>query len=58
MMNYNFLMVYFLKNKIKLKKFKWLDTGTNESYINTINYFKDRTQRKAGEVVYIIKKRN
>ena len=33
------------------------DTGTNESYINTINYFKDRTQRKAGEVVYIIKKR-
>ena len=37
--------------------FKWLDTGTNESYINTINYFKDRTQRKSGEVVYIIKNR-
>ena len=49
--------LFFLKNKIKLKKFKWLDTGTNESYINTINYFKDRTQRKAGEVVYIIKNR-
>jgi len=49
--------LYLLNNKIKLKKFKWLDTGTNESYINTINYFKDRTQRKSGEVVYIVKNR-
>ena len=49
--------LHFLSNKIKLKKFQWLDTGTNESYIKTINYFKDRTQRKAGEVVYIIKNR-
>ena len=46
-----------LRDKIKLKKFKWLDTGTNESYINTINYFNDKTQRKPGEVVYIIKDR-
>jgi len=46
-----------LSNKIKLKKFKWLDTGTNESYIDTLNFFKDKTQRKPGEVVYIIKNR-
>lgn len=45
--------LHFLRNKIKLKKFKWLDTGTNESYIDTINYFKDKTQRKPGEIVYI-----
>ncbi len=49
--------LHFLSDKIKLKKFKWLDTGTNESYVNAINYFKDRTQRKPGEVVYIIKDR-
>tara|TARA_B100000787_G_C16192047_1_gene298141 strand:- start:761 stop:2323 length:1563 start_codon:yes stop_codon:yes gene_type:complete len=49
--------LHLLSNKIKLKKFKWLDTGTNESYVDTINYFKDRTQRKPGEVVYIIKNR-
>ena len=49
--------LYFLNNKIKLKKFKWLDTGTNESYIDTINYYKDKTQRKIGEVVYITKHR-
>lgn len=49
--------LHFLNNKIKLKKFKWLDTGTNETYVSTINYFRDRTHRKAGEVVYIIKNR-
>tara|TARA_B110000977_G_scaffold175638_1_gene230559 strand:- start:39147 stop:40724 length:1578 start_codon:yes stop_codon:yes gene_type:complete len=49
--------LYYLSNKIKLKKFKWLDTGTNESYINAINYFNDKTQRKVGEVVYITKNR-
>ena len=49
--------LHFLNDKIKLKKFKWLDTGTNETYVSTINYFKDKTQRKAGEVVYIIKNR-
>ena len=49
--------LYLLNNKIKLKNFKWLDTGTNESYIDTLNYFKDRTQRKPGEIVYIIKNR-
>lgn len=49
--------LYYLSNKIKLKKFQWLDTGTNESYIDTLNYFKDRTQRKTGEIVYIIKNR-
>ena len=49
--------LHLLSNKIKLKKFKWLDTGTNESYIDTLNYFKDKTQRKPGEIVYIIKDR-
>ena len=49
--------LHLLSNKIKLKKFKWLDTGTNESYIDTLNFFKDKTQRKPGEVVYIIKNR-
>ncbi len=49
--------LHFLNNKIKLKKFKWLDTGTNETYVSTINFFKDKTQRKVGEVVYIIKNR-
>ncbi len=49
--------LHFLSNKIKLKKFKWLDTGTNESYIDTLNFFKDKTHRKPGEVVYIIKNR-
>ena len=49
--------LHFLNNKIVLKKFRWLDTGTNESYINTINFFKDKTQRKSGEVVYITKNR-
>lgn len=49
--------LYFLNTKIKLKKFKWLDTGTNESYVDTLNYFKDKTQRKHGEIVYIIKNR-
>ena len=34
-----------------------MDTGTNESYIDTLNFFKDKTQRKPGEVVYIIKNR-
>ena len=49
--------LHLLSDKIKLKKFKWLDTGTNESYVDTLNYFKDKTQRKPGEVVYIIKNR-
>ena len=49
--------LHYLSNKIKLKKFRWLDTGTNESYIDTLNYFNDRTQRKTGEVVYIVKNR-
>lgn len=49
--------LHLLSNNIKLKKFKWLDTGTNESYIDTLNFFKDKTQRKPGEVVYIIKNR-
>lgn len=49
--------LHLLSAKIKLKKFKWLDTGTNESYVDTLNYFKDKTQRKPGEVVYIIKNR-
>lgn len=49
--------LHLLSDKIKLKNFKWLDTGTNESYVDTLNYFKDKTQRKPGEVVYIIKNR-
>ena len=49
--------LYLLRNKIRLKKFNWLDTGTNESYVDTLNYFKDRTQRKPGEIVYIVKNR-
>ena len=46
-----------LSDKIRLKKFKWLDTGTNESYVDTINFFKDVTKRKPGEILYIIKNR-
>lgn len=49
--------LYLLRNKIRLKKFRWLDTGTNESYVDTLNYFKDKTQRKPGEIVYIVKNR-
>ena len=49
--------LHFLSNKIKLKSFRWLDTGTNESYVKTVNFFKDKTQRKPDEVVYITNKR-
>lgn len=44
----------YLTKKLKLKKFKWHDTGTNESYVKTINFFNDKIQRKPDEVVYIV----
>ena len=43
---------YILSN-VKLKKFKWLDTGTNESYLDTLNFFKDNILRKPNAITYI-----
>ena len=43
---------YILSNS-KLKKFKWLDTGTNESYLDTLNFFNDNTLRKPNTCTYI-----
>jgi len=43
---------YILANA-KLKNFKWLDTGTNESYLNTLNFFNDNTLRKPNACTYI-----
>ena len=43
---------YILTNS-KLKKFKWLDTGTNESYLDTLNFFNDNTLRKPNACTYI-----
>ena len=43
---------YILSN-VKLKKFRWLDTGTNESYLNTLNFFNDNTLRKPNTCTYI-----
>lgn len=43
----------FILNQSKLKKFTLLDTGTNESYIKTLEYFKDNTLRKPDSCTYI-----
>ncbi len=43
---------YILSN-VKLKRFKWFDTGTNESYLETLNFFNDNTLRKPNACTYI-----
>jgi choline kinase len=43
---------YILPNS-KLKYFTCLDTGTNESYIKVLNYFKDDVLRKPNACTYI-----
>ena len=43
----------YILSTVKLKKFKWLDTGTNESYLNTLNFFNDNTLRKPNACTYI-----
>tara|TARA_B100000579_G_C22838454_1_gene860139 strand:+ start:1711 stop:3273 length:1563 start_codon:yes stop_codon:yes gene_type:complete len=43
---------YILSNT-KLKNFNYLDTGTNESYIKTLDYFKDNVLRKPNACTYI-----
>ena len=43
---------YILSNS-KLKRFTSLDTGTNESYVKTLNYFKDNVLRKSNACTYI-----
>ena len=43
----------FILSKSKLKKFTLFDTGTNESYIKTLNYFKDNILRKPDACTYI-----
>ena len=43
----------YILSSAKLKKFKWLDTGTNESYLDTLNFFNDNTLRKPNACTYI-----
>ncbi len=43
----------YILSTAKLKKFKWLDTGTNESYLDTLNFFNDNTLRKPNACTYI-----
>ena len=43
----------YILSKVKLKNFKWLDTGTNESYLDTLNFFNDNTLRKPNACTYI-----
>ena len=43
----------YILSRSKLKKFKWLDTGTNESYLDTLNFFNDNTLRKPNACTYI-----
>jgi|MDTB01.2.fsa_nt_gb dTDP-glucose pyrophosphorylase len=47
---------YILSNA-KIKKFTWFDTGTDESYLNTLKYFKDNTLRKPNTCVYLSKQK-
>ena len=43
----------YILSSVRLKKFKWLDTGTNESYLDTLNFFNDNTLRKPNACTYI-----
>jgi dTDP-glucose pyrophosphorylase len=43
----------YILSSAKLKKFRWLDTGTNESYLDTLNFFNDNTLRKPNACTYI-----
>ena len=43
----------YILSTAKLKKFKWLDTGTNDSYLDTLNFFNDNTLRKPNACTYI-----
>ena len=43
----------YILSTAKLKNFKWLDTGTNESYLDTLNFFNDNILRKPNSCTYI-----
>ena len=43
----------YILSGTKLKNFTWFDTGTNESYLNTLNFFNDNILRKPNAYTYI-----